>query len=266
MRPFRFFATAAATAPITLSAIATCAAPARAEEPPAAAVDITPVKDKIKLVSDGKSHYLAFVPFDRDDDRVFYGDGKTFYSLPVQGGGSEGDVKFDVIFVDPRHPAGYTRAFSMDHGKYEVTCGERKTGLTPVADKEAKDLLAKAAFDKSPRKRRAYALARDDRGRYFYVDTGRTPETEKAFKLYVGPKGNLKPQKMTNVVSDSEGDIFSTKTGSLRLILSKNEGTWIENKKEKKLILVPVEDNVKMIYTELGVYSGERLGTPCDDL
>ena len=224
------------------------------------------VKAKLKLVSDGKSHYVAFVPFDRDDDRVFYGDGKTFYALPVQGGGSEGQVKFDVSFVDPRHPAGYQREFSMDHGKYEVQCGERKTALTPVDDKTAADLVGKATFEKSPRKRRAYALARDDRGRYFYVDTGRTPETEKAFKLFVGQKGNLKPQKMTNVVSDSEGDIFSTKTGSLRLILSKNEGTWIENKKERRLVLVPVEDNVKMIYTELGVYTGERLGTPCDDM
>ena len=71
---------------------------------------------------------------------------------------------------------------------------------------------------------------------------------------------------MTNVVSDSEGDIFSTKTGSLRLILNKNESTWIEGKKQRKLVLVPVEDNARMIYTELGVYTGERLGTPCDDL
>jgi hypothetical protein len=229
------------------------------------APDVSAVKDKFKVVSDGKEHFVAFVPFNRDDDRVFYGDGKTFHSLPVQGGGSTGDTAFDVVFVDPRHPAGFQREFHFKDGKYDVQCGERTTALTLIDDKAAKAMVASAKFLPSPRKTRAYALARDDQGRYFFVDTGRTPDTEKAFRLFMGPKGNLKLQKMTNVVSDSEGDIFSTKTGSLRLILNKNESVWIEGKKQKKLVLVPVEDNARMIYTELGVYTGERLGTPCDD-
>ena len=29
---------------------------------------------------------------------------------------------------------------------------------------------------------------------------------------------------------------------------------------------VPVEDNAVMIYSDLGVYAGENLGTPCDDM
>ncbi len=229
-------------------------------------VDVSAVKDKIKLVTDGKGHYVAFVPFDRDDDRVFYGDAKTFHSLPVQGGGSSGTESFDVVFVDPRYPAGARRMFELRDNKYRVTCGDRVTALQLVDDAKAKEIVAAATFGKSPRKRRAYALARDDRGRYFFVDTGRTPDTEKAFKLYVGPKGALKLQKMTNVVSDSEGDIFSTKTGSLRLVLGTAESVWIEGKTKTRLTLVPVEDNAAMIYGELGVYSGERLGTPCDDL
>lgn len=228
-------------------------------------VDVTSVKDKIKLVTDGKNHYVAFVPFDRDDDRIFYGDGKTFYSLPVQGGGSSGTESFDVVFVDPRHPAGARRLFDFRDNKYSVTCGDRTTELKLVDDAKVKDIVGAAKFEKSPRKRKAYALARDDFGRYYFVDTGRTEETAKAFKLYVGPKGALKLQKMTNVVSDSEGDIFSTKTGSLRLILNKNESSWVEGKKQTKLVIVPIEDNLPMIYGELGVYSGERLGTPCDD-
>jgi len=28
---------------------------------------------------------------------------------------------------------------------------------------------------------------------------------------------------------------------------------------------VPVEENLPLIYNELGVYTGARLGTPCDD-
>jgi hypothetical protein len=32
-----------------------------------------------------------------------------------------------------------------------------------------------------------------------------------------------------------------------------------------ELKVVPITENLPMIYNELGVYSGARLGTPCDD-
>lgn len=234
--------------------------------------EVKPPRDKLALVTDGKGHYVAVVPFSSDDDTLFYGDGKRFYSLPVQGGGSSGDTRFDRTFVDPRYGWGVEHQFSFNKGedgksdRWEVVCDKRTTALQPVADAERAKIVAAATFESSPRDRRAYALARDDHGRYYFVDRGRTPQTEKNFRLYVGPKGNLKLQKMTNVVSDSEGDIFSTKTGSLRLILGKNESSWIRHKKTTPLTIVPIEDNVPMIYNELGVYSGKRLGTPCDDL
>jgi hypothetical protein len=76
----------------------------------------------------------------------------------------------------------------------------------------------------------------------------------------------MKPQKLTNIVSDSEGDIFATKTGSLRVVLDKHESLWTQGKKQQKLILLPIEDNAIMIYSDLGVYTGQPLGTPCDDL
>ena len=68
--------------------------------------------------------------------------------------------------------------------------------------------------------------------------------------------------------------IFATKSGDLRLVLDKKQMEagekpvmkWVEGKKEVKLIDVPVENNAPMIYGSLGVYDGEKLGTPCDDL
>ena len=60
--------------------------------------------------------------------------------------------------------------------------------------------------------------------------------------------------------------IFATKGGELRLVLDKHQLLWVEHKMEKKLVALPVEDNAVLIYTELGVYAGEPLGTPCDDL
>ena len=71
---------------------------------------------------------------------------------------------------------------------------------------------------------------------------------------------------MTNVVSDSEGDIFATKSGELRLVLDRKESAWVKGKQRTALELLPLEDNVQLIYSELGVYAGEPLGTPCDVL
>ena len=142
------------------------------------------------------------------------------------------------------------------------------TAATRVAEAAERALIDGASYEQTLRRFRPYALARDNTGVYYYVDRGydeEDPTAPKNFRLFVGQRGNLKQQKMTNVVSDSQGDIFSTKTGSLRLILNKNESSWVEGKKQTKLVIVPVEDNLPMIYGELGVYSGERLGTPCDD-
>ena len=72
--------------------------------------------------------------------------------------------------------------------------------------------------------------------------------------------------KMTNVVSDSQGDIFTTKKGELRLVLDRDHPSWFAGKNETALLNLPLEDNRIMIYTDLGVYAGQRLGTPCDDL
>jgi hypothetical protein len=41
--------------------------------------------------------------------------------------------------------------------------------------------------------------------------------------------------------------------------------TWIEKQKKTELRTVPISENLPLIYNELGVYTGVRLGTPCDD-
>jgi hypothetical protein len=229
---------------------------------------IEPERDKLLLLSDGKSHYVAVRPFESVEHSMFYGDGKRFFSVPLQGRGAQGTHAFSMRFVDPRHYRDYQNNTDLifQEGKYTLSCGSHNTTLTPVEPAAAKALLDKARFEPSPRKFRPYALARDPNGIYYYVDQGRTPETAKHFRLFIGPKGDLKLQKMTNVVSDSEGDIFATKTGSMRLILDKKETAWTAAGKTTPLRVVPVDDNVAMIFNELGVYSGERLGTPCDDL
>jgi hypothetical protein len=226
--------------------------------------DISAIKPKLKVLEDGKKHYIVLEPFGDSYEHFYYGDGKDFYLQRVRGGGRSGNESFDRSFWEPR--SSRNSSFGFRNGKYTLDCGERQTELKPVADAEAPKILDAAKFWKVRWKRQAYALARDNTGQYYYVDRMREPEGNKNFRLFTGPKGSMKLTKLTNTVSDSAGDIFSTKTGELRLVLNKKETFWQKGKKKTDLIFLPAEDNHVMIYTELGVYADEKLGTPCDDL
>lgn len=228
--------------------------------------DVSAFAKKLALATDGKGHYLAFVPHGGSDEReLFYGDGKVFYRQRVIGYFTD-PKSYDFTFWDPRIGSGWQRSFEFSDGKYKLQCSDRATELTRVPDAEARKLLDAAEFRQPRWKRQAYALARDDRGNYYFVDQAREPENNKNFRLFTGPRGNLKLAKMKNVVSDSAGEIFATKKGDLRLVIGHTAAKWIRGKKGIDLVVLPVVDNAPMIYTDLGVYAGQPLGTPCDDL
>ena len=67
--------------------------------------------------------------------------------------------------------------------------------------------------------------------------------------------------------ADPTRDRYVSVSGMARLVLDKDKtSVWIENTKKRfDLRQVPVEENLPLIYNELGVYEGIRLGTPCDD-
>lgn len=233
-----------------------------------------PEGTKLIVLHDGKKHYLA-IDTEMSSELLFYGDGKSFYRQRVGAGGGERAeagskdawVRRGMSFWDPRFTRGVESSFDLSPGgKWSVTCGEHTTALTRLPDEEAARLQAGAAFLPPRWTYRAHALARDSTGRYYYVDQAREPEGNKRFRLFSGPKGDLRPLKMINVVSDSKGEIFSTRSGELRLVLNKDDYAWVHGEHATKLLSVPVEDNHVMIYTDLGVYTGQRLGTPCDDL
>jgi hypothetical protein len=268
-------ASAAMVVPGTASAKEAKPVAAAPVEDAADVLDVTALKDRLVVVTDGKGHYLASAPEVKDevvDGRIFYSpDGKTFWEQRVQGYGSNGPGAFDITFWEPRIPEGWKRSYGRNAEGYSVQCDDRVTKLTLVPAADAKTLLGAAVFKKPRWKTMAYALARDDHGRYFYVDKPREPRDSKAFRVFMGQKNALKPLKMVNVVSDSQGDIFATRSGELRLLIPKNgevqrEPVWIKGKKKTALTWVPVEDNANLIYTELGVYTGQPLGTACDDL
>jgi hypothetical protein len=255
--------------------------------------EIDELKPRLRLVSDGKGHYLAYDSTTGMHGPFFYGDGKSFYLLRSPGGGGS-DEGFNVSLWDPHidfRINGYASfdlkmEASADGGareaNYSVTCPPKTTRLAVVSAEDSKKLLGSATFYGYRWQRRPHKLARDDKGNYYFVDCARDEriyDCSRDWRLYVGPRGKLKLQQMTNIVSDTVGQIFSTKGGELRLVLN-DENTqvgeattrkdkslkWVNGKDVVQLVNVPVDENARMIYTDLGVYDRERLGTPCDDL
>jgi len=148
----------------------------------------------------------------------------------------------------------------------KVVCGDRETAWTRLPAERAREVLANAETRPTPFDREPYALARDRRGVYYYVDRGNTPDSREDFRVYRGRRGNLERLQMQDIVSDSEGQIFATASGSLRLLVDADDSArWIEGERPKELRRVPVEENYNLIMDQLGVYLGERLELPCDD-
>jgi len=242
--------------------------------------------EKTAVCTDGKSHYVVLAPHDKQTTQMYYGDGKTFYRVPLPPWVLSGENFFEPRAFAKTKNSNFRGLdmrmfasvdFDAKKGTCSASCGERKTDLTILGEDAKKALLGKASYEPPLHKRAPHHLARDNDGRYFYVDKGATPDTEKNFRLFVGPKGAMKLQKMTNAVADTEGEIFTTKTGSLRYVTDrKNPPVWIQGKKKAVLTVVPIEgtdeksgepiNNYQLIYNELGVYLGEKLGNPCDDL
>jgi hypothetical protein len=243
--------------------------------------------EKTAVCTDGKGHFVVVAPNEKQTTQLYYGDGKTFYRVPLPPWVLSGESFFEPRFFAKTKNSDFRgldmRMYaSVDYDPKQAicsaSCGERKTNLVILGDDEKKALLlGPATFEPPLATRVPHHLARDDRGRYFYVDKGNTSETERSFRLYVGPKGGMKLQRMTNAVADTEGEIFTTKSGSLRYVTDRsNPPIWIEGKKKTILTVVPIEgqdpktgepvNNYPLIYNELGVYLGQRLGNPCDDL
>ncbi len=262
---------------LIIAAIAGAAAVARADAPkkkPAAdEVDIKAVKSRLVFVHDGRGHYMAMVPFD-DDAPVFYGDGKTFYLQRVfgysqdQSGGKE-----SVNFWSPTSlPRG--GELSLDDGRWTVRCSDHKTPMVTLDETDTSKLLARAVFKKWLWKRQASALGRDDDGVYYYVDRIRDdrPSTESwadphpptGFRFFIGRKGKLREQAVTDTTIDSKGVVLISKAGNLVVDDSNKRLVFTKGKKREELVYLPIDENAMLIYRDLGLYG--RLGTACDDL
>ena len=226
--------------------------------------------DRTEVCTDGEGHYVGFGPYPDGDDTLFFGEETSLVRVPlVKKGGY-------AYFFEPREEReqvgndpmsrylSLLRAHNKD-GTCRLRCGQRLVDLDKLSREDARRLLLGASLAPPPPRRKPFALARDRRGMYYFIDTS-DRDGARDFRLYRGRKGNLKNLEMTNIVEDSQGAIFSTRSGKLRLIVEKENSFWVEGKKTHALINLPLGENIDMIYNQLGPYLGVPLGTPCDIL
>ena len=231
------------------------------------------IEDSTVICADAElNHIIVQGPHeDKATEGVSYGNKKVVYRQPKRRM-LPGGWFFEPRFYNSQNNENFRgydlRQFShvsVKDGSCTLTCGQRKIALQQLQSNEKTEVLKNLEFKTRPDIRTPYALARDKRGRYYFVDKGSTPETQKDFRLYVGLSGRLKRQRMRDIVSDSEGEIFASYRGELRLYLEKNDAVWVERGRHRRLTRVPIEKNYNLIYNRLGTYLGVPLYTPCDD-
>ena len=251
--------------PAAIAALTTAAAADPAVKP-------AEIKDKSKPVVLTDPQGGVYVIFRGDDAQVFYGPNtKTLYEQHIIGSGSDGEGGWSYSTWAPRVAAG-SHLGGLDHKKDGTTkksCGDKdEIALTELSGDRAKAVVDKSAFMTSAIIRVPHMLARDDSGVYYYVDRIAKAYGGKGYRVFVGRKGAMKQMPLTDVASDSAGDVFSTKTGDLRLVrnaeTNKETTLWVKGEKRTELVFLDVDVNSGVIFKDLGIYT--FLGTFCDNI
>jgi hypothetical protein len=238
-----------------------------AAEPAPKPVDVKALKSKAIVLADAQGG--TYVVFRGDDPKLFYGpSAKAVYEQIIIGSSSSGD-DFDFNTFAPRLPGVRYGGFEYKNKTYSKTCdGKDDAVLTELTGDKAKAILDKTAFLTMGTVHVAHLLARDDSGVYYYVDRFAKVYGGKGYRVFVGKKGAMKQMPLTDVASDSAGDVFSTKSGDLRLVRNSDSNketmTWVRGEKRTELVFLDTDVNSGVIYKDLGIYT--FLGTLCDNV
>src|SRR6266545_190903 len=239
MRPSGAVLIAVAAASIAAPAAADRGGPStRKRTLPPDEVDVAKLKPDMVVLHDGHGHYIALLAM-REMEMTFYGDGRVFYQLRVYSNYSDASSGHSTRrFWSP---------ISTDAdivleagGAWTVHCSDRVTPMVALDERETRDVLGRARFLKPFWKRQAHALARDDRGTYYYVDMirddrpssdrERDPNPPRGYRFYIGRKGRMKEQHLTDAVDDSKGVVLSIKGGDLSLDFSAKTAVFSSGK------------------------------------
>ncbi|MGE5183221.1 MAG: hypothetical protein ACM31C_14225 [Acidobacteriota bacterium] len=233
-------------------------------------VDVKAYRDKLVLLQDASGGTYAVYTERGKDAHVFYGTGKALYEQYVPSRGFDED-RWSVALWAPRvaRVQNASIVYKQDH-TYALFCGSEETGLTQLTGDKASRVLARSSFLSAALVRRAHLLARDDAGVYYFIDVLRDKYGGKGYRLFVGKKGAMKQVPITDIASDTGGEVFSTKSGDLRLVTSnvdehaRSGATWIKGDKRTQLVALDVDMNSPVIYRDLGIYT--FIGTVCENL
>ena len=212
------------------------------------------------VLEDDKKRIVVFDPDGRGgpEDKIYLGDEKTLRHLRW-GGQSRWTW-------DP-HSKSSSASFERTKTGWEVKCRKKKIDFQAVSPQRRESILKNAKREESLWKREEFSLARDNRGIYYYVDRFVAEHGGKNFRVFKGPRGQLEETKLVYIVDDSDGMIFATQRGKLRLVIGSKqmqEAVWIEGKTRHKLVVLPLYSNVDLIYTGLGIYDSDLMGTVCE--
>lgn len=247
-------------------------------------------RDDVQVVHDGKGHYIAFTPHrlvqtadgkrHESSAQLYVGDRKHFWLVPtVRHAKDDGSVDFDYQFEDFRFPStptgrGYGEQFFERTGNtFKVRCGGEERSFLPASEKDRAAIAGTAVFTLHPPGRIPYALLRDDGGNYYYID--RSPDVSRPYDriLFMGRRGRMAKVALKDVLIDDIGELYVGRKGTLRLDLGREpRAIWKTKKGDTELTIVGVgilelyaRDGLKkLVYTELGVFLGKKIGTPCD--
>ena len=253
-----------------------------AAKPKPKPIDLSPVAKHFSIYHDGHGHFLVVGDWlrtirDRKLEKkvrmLFYGNGKVFYRQVERGfGGDTSKQQFSIYVADPRVGWAAQSMFRIDKGAGEMECQGRKTALVRLSPAETATMLKRARFFSVAWQRMGHFLARDDDGIYYFVDRydsrGSTPFELGGFRLFSGPRGKLKRLPLDNIVADPAGEIFISKMGKLKVSKDGKAAWWVTKKATTKLVgMSPRSPQVGVfIFRDLGVYFGQRLHRPCDDM
>lgn len=260
MRARGWVATAVALAASGATAVA---------EPKPKPVDIKPYKDKAQVFQD--AHGGTYVVAQGDETVVFFGTGKILYQQRIETRSSNGEAHTWSISLDTPRIA-EVRYGSIDRkadGTYQKLCdGKDDAVLTELTGEKAKAVLEKSQFLTTAMLYVPVLAARDDAGVYYYVDRLAKEYGGKGYRVFIGKKGAMKLMPLTDVATDTAGEVYATKTGDLRLVHGTGAvqpaAQWIKGGKPTSLIQLDVYANSPLIFSDFGIYT--FLGTICDNV
>ncbi len=249
-----------------------------AADPKPAPVDVKPLKDKLTVLADAQGGvYAVFHDPDSPTSSVlFYGTAKskTLYAQIITGGGRDGDA-WHMRTWAPRLPDmhdGYL--YRHQDGSFERDCAANDEAvLGELTGDKARAVLDGYAFLSSAIVRRPHLLARDDAGTYYYVDEIAKDYGGNGQRVFIGKRGAMRQVPLTDIASDSGGEVYSTKTGEIRLVTeitttadntstSHHRVSFVRGDKKIELVWLDLEMNSRLIFKDLAVY--DFLGTLCE--